>query len=146
MAAARVILNEAAIHALLTGSDNAPIARALIRAGEVVMKGAKRRCPTSPAGSVDADGNRHPSGTLRSSIRANLDGSGSKMRAVIGTDIPYALYVEFGTRAHIIESTGPWPLRNRMTGQTFGRVVHHPGTPAQPYLRPALDDLHGVQL
>jgi hypothetical protein len=25
----------------------------------------------------------------------------------------------------------------------FGRVVHHPGTQAQPYLRPALDAIRG---
>lgn len=51
---------------------------------------------------------------------------------------PYAGFVSRGTRPHIIESHGPWPLRNRFTGQVFGRIVHHPGTVANPYLERAL--------
>jgi hypothetical protein len=54
------------------------------------------------------------------------------------------VYVEFGTGPHWIISGGyakgmrnPYPLRNRETGQVFGPVVWHPGTPAQPFLRPA---------
>jgi hypothetical protein len=46
--------------------------------------------------------------------------------------------VEYGSRPHIIRSHGNYPLRNRETGDVFGRIVHHPGTPAQPFLRPAL--------
>jgi hypothetical protein len=57
-------------------------------------------------------------------------------RVFVGTD--HWAAVEYGTRPHLIRSTGPWPLRNRETGQQFGRVVHHPGTPAQPFMRPAL--------
>lgn len=47
-------------------------------------------------------------------------------------------YIEYPTRPHIIRSHGPWPLRNRETGQVFGPVVHHPGTRAQPFMRPAI--------
>jgi hypothetical protein len=46
--------------------------------------------------------------------------------------------VEYGTKPHIIRSGGDYSLRNRETGQSFGKVVHHPGTPAQPYIRPAV--------
>lgn len=46
--------------------------------------------------------------------------------------------VEYGTRPHVIRSHGDYSLRNRETGQRFGKVVHHPGTPAQPYIRPAV--------
>jgi hypothetical protein len=46
--------------------------------------------------------------------------------------------VEFGTRPHIIRSHGDYSLHNRETGQRFGKVVHHPGTEAQPYIRPAV--------
>jgi hypothetical protein len=45
---------------------------------------------------------------------------------------------EYGSGPHIIHSTGPWSLRNRETGEHFGRTVHHPGTPAQPFIRPAV--------
>ncbi len=51
----------------------------------------------------------------------------------------YAVHVEFGTTPHIITSKGPWPLRNKETGQVFGRIVFHPGTRAQPFLRPSAD-------
>lgn len=54
----------------------------------------------------------------------------------VGTDHWEA--TEYGSRAHVIRSTGPWPLRNHETGQVFGREVHHPGTPEQPFMRPAL--------
>lgn len=54
----------------------------------------------------------------------------------VGTD--HWAAVEFGTGPHLIRSTGPWSLKNHETGQHFGRVVHHPGTPAQPFMRPAV--------
>ena len=122
-----------------------PVAQDLSRKGEVVTQGAKRRAPVSPRGS-----HGRPSGYLRSNIGWTLgrDAAGlyvdiqSTARTPDGT--PYALIVELGSRAHVIESKGPYPLRNRATGQVFGRRVLHPGTPAQPYLRPALDDLRGA--
>lgn len=129
----RVDLNEPAIRELLN-SPTGPVAKLLIRDAQVVTQGAKRRCPVSPAGS---GGNR--SGHLRSSIGWDLNIH--PLWADIGTDVDYGLYVEVGTKPHTIRSHGPWPLRNRRTGQVFGQVVHHPGTRAQPYLRPALDDI-----
>lgn len=57
----------------------------------------------------------------------------------------YWASVEYGSGPHDIWSHGiwirperPWPLRNAETGEVFGLHVHHPGTPAQPFLRPAL--------
>jgi hypothetical protein len=129
----RVDLNSAAIRELLT-SPAGPVAKRLIRDAQIVTKGAKRRCPVSPAGS---GGNR--SGHLRSSISWDL--TVHPLQADIGTDVDYGLYVEVGTKPHTIRSKGPWPLRNRRTGKVFGPVAHHPGTRAQPYLRPALDDI-----
>jgi HK97 gp10 family phage protein len=55
---------------------------------------------------------------------------------VIGTD--HWAATEYGSAPHIIRAKGPYSLRNKETGQFFGRVVHHPGTPAQPFIRPAL--------
>jgi hypothetical protein len=51
----------------------------------------------------------------------------------------YAIHIEFGTKPHIITSKGPWPLRNKETGQVFGRIVFHPGSRARPFLRPSAD-------
>lgn len=115
----------------------------LVAAGTVVAKGAKRRCPVSPDGS-----NGKPPGTLRDSIelQPGRDAAGPFMKVVATAESPtgrrYGLDVELGTRPHIIESHGSWPLRDQH-GKVFGRTVQHPGTTAQPFLRPAVDDLAG---
>lgn len=133
-----VVLDDPAIARLLNSEDG-PVARMLVEKGQQVTQEAKRLCPVSPRGSGD-----HRSGHLRSSIGWDLKRDGEGLHAEIGTDVDYGLYVEVGTKPHVIRSTGPWPLRNRRTGQTFGQVVHHPGTRAQPYLRPALDSIRGT--
>lgn len=58
--------------------------------------------------------------------------------ARIGSALDYSVFVEMGTQPHIIRSKGNHALRNKETGEVFGRVVHHPGTPAQPFMRRAL--------
>lgn len=50
----------------------------------------------------------------------------------------YTCFVEFGTGPHPIKAHGDYPLRNRRSGKVFGPLVHHPGTPEQPFMRPAL--------
>lgn len=57
------------------------------------------------------------------------------------TIAPYAGYVEFGTQPHIIRPKTPggvlaFKIGNR---QVFAKVVHHPGTKPQPYVRPAFE-------
>lgn len=86
-----------------------------------VQRDAKRLCP------VDT-------GELRSTIRRFK--AGDTWFVTVGTD--YWSYVEYPTKPHIIRSHGPWPLRNPRTGQVFGPVVRHPGTAAQPFMRPAI--------
>lgn len=84
---------------------------------EEVANDARRMCP------IDE-------GDLVASIKARGN------RVWVGTD--HWAPTEYGSRPHLIVSHGTWPLRNRTTGDVFGRVVHHPGTPAQPFMRPAL--------
>ena len=115
----RIEVDDAAIHDLIS-SPNGPVAKALTRAGEIVTQGAKRRAPVSPRGS-----HGRPSGYLRSSIGWELRTEhglrtrvGSYAITNDGRDFDYGLAVEVGTR--------------KMA--------------AQPYLRPALDDLNGVTL
>lgn len=115
-----------------------PVGRHLVRAAERVTQEAKRLCPVSPHGSGD-----NPSGHLRSSIGWELGRSGRELHADVGSDVEYSLPVELGSRPHIIESHGDYPLRNPRTGAVFGKTVQHPGAPAQPFLRPALDSLRG---
>lgn len=139
-----LVFDEAAMAELLHGPDG-PVAREMARRGEIVTQGAKRRAPVSPDGS-----HGRPSGYLRSAIRWQLgtDTIGVYVDilspATTPEGDPYGLFVEVGTAPHVIRSHGPYPLRNRKTGQVFGPIVRHPGTAAQPHLRPALDDLRGA--
>lgn len=94
-------------------------------------------CPVSPVGS------RHRSGNLRSSIHAVRGGNGSARWVDIGPTADYAPYVNNDTVPHIIESHGPWPLRNRETGQVFGRIVHHPGTRGQHFVERTAETFEG---
>lgn len=127
----RVTLNfNEAILAEIT--DGPTAVRLLTRVGEAGTQEAKRLCPLSPVGASDAG-----SGVLRSSIGWRLDSHGGHLVAKWGSDVDYALDVILGTRPHIIRSHGDYPLRNR-AGQVFGREVHHPGTPAQDFLRPSV--------
>lgn len=51
----------------------------------------------------------------------------------------HAPYVEFGTQPHVITSNdGPLVFRGEDGELVFTNKVNHPGTPAQPFLRPAL--------
>lgn len=86
-------------------------------------------------------------GRLARSIHTRARGAGGRFSSVGGAQIaayevvaatPYAGFVSKGTRPHVIRSRGPWPLRNRETGQVFGPVVNHPGTRPNDYLQRAL--------
>jgi len=81
-----------------------------------------------------------PSGFLRSSIRRFRMPDGS---IIVGPTADYAEYVNNGTPPHGIDSTGPWPLRNRATGQVFGPHVNHPGTPATHFIERAAESIQG---
>jgi len=127
-----VEVNTAAVREL-TRSRYGPVARDLARRAERVTQEAKRLAPVSPYGSGE---NR--SGFLRSSIGWSIAADVLGLYADVGTDVEYALAVEYGTKPHVIESHGDYPLRDPRTGAVFGKRVNHPGTQAQPFLRPSL--------
>lgn len=86
-------------------------------------------------------------GALARSIHVRARTAGGTFTSATGAKVcsyevvaamPYAAFVTHGTRPHIIRSTGPWPLRNRATGQVFGPVVRHPGAAPNDYLQRAL--------
>jgi hypothetical protein len=116
----------------LLRSVGGPVAKDLRHRADRGAGKAKELCPVSPEGS-----NGNPPGHLRDSIdsRSGVDGEG--LFAEYGTDVEYALPVELGSKPHIIKSKGDYPLRDQH-GNVFGRQVNHPGTEAQPYLRPAI--------
>ena len=47
---------------------------------------------------------------------------------------------EFGTGPHTIRTKRKGVLADKETGAVFGTEVQHPGTPAEPFLRPAVDE------
>lgn len=73
-------------------------------------------------------------GELRTSIRVHKRGPFTRR---IHAHAGHAAWVELGTRPHIIRPNSKkalhWPGARHPV-----KVVHHPGTRAQPYLRPAL--------
>lgn len=77
------------------------------------------------------------SGDLRRSLAIRVEGS----RVIIGPNTPYAAYVEFGTAPHDIRPKSPnGTLRWTKNGQVFyARVVHHPGTKPQPFVRDSFE-------
>lgn len=71
--------------------------------------------------------------------------------AIVQATAPYAAYVELGTKPHVIRPRTKgmlsWTEGKRLSGRNrtgkgagrrfFAKVVHHPGTKAQPFLVPA---------
>ena len=90
-----------------------------------VQNEARRRAP------VDT-------GRLRSSIVSRSEGSGRSVGYVVGTNVNYAAAVEYGTAPHVIKPKYKqalyWPGARHPVAQ-----VNHPGTRAQPFLRPAIE-------
>ena len=77
-------------------------------------------------------------GRLAESIDHEISGVGAGTVARIGTNVDYALSVEFGSRPHIIRGNPYLAFEGRDGETVIRREVHHPGTPEQPFLRPAL--------
>ena len=105
-------------------------------------KGVRRKSgPSRPRRRLPGDLPLQVSGHLRNSIRREWVSS-TEIR--VGTDVSYAGYVNNGTLPHEIRSTGPWPLRNRASGQIFGPRVNHPGTRPVRFLERTAESLNGV--
>jgi HK97 gp10 family phage protein len=79
-------------------------------------------------------------GTLRGSLAIRVDTD----KVIIGPNeqtAPYGGYVEFGTQPHEIKPKKPGGVLVFKVGATtvFTKRVRHPGTKAQPYVRPAFE-------
>ena len=115
------------------------VVRALTKSVMLVYETAMMKCPV---------GKGFP--RLRSSIKYTIDED--NLLGLVYVDLkmaPYAPYPEYGTRPHIIEPKNKKALAFNWGGAPAhlpllddGRVVlkrvHHPGTIATPYMRPAL--------
>ena len=75
-------------------------------------------------------------GALEKSIRRTVSGFESE----ISPQVPYAVYVEYGTRPHTITPVRARALRFEVGGEpVFTRLVHHPGTKPNPFVRRAAE-------
>jgi len=76
-------------------------------------------------------------GRLKGSLAPSVKREGKDIVAIVGTNLEYAKPVEFGAGPHIIRPKNKralmWPGARHPVAW-----VMHPGTKAQPYLRPAL--------
>ena len=87
-----------------------------------IANDAKARCP------VDT-------GTLRNSIQTEVDWEGDICMGIIGTNVPYSVYCEFGTGIYAENGQGrqtPWVYKDSRGWHTT--QGQHP----QPFMYPAL--------
>jgi hypothetical protein len=96
---------------------------------EAIADDARAECPVDSGDLVSTIGTRYPGG-LQGIVKVGGRG--------VLADVDYWASVEYGSAPHWIESHGAWSLHNPDTGAYFGRKVWHPGTTAQPFMRPAL--------
>lgn len=118
---------------------------ALDLADDVVLSAMRVNLPAS----ADGSNGRRP-GYARSRLGVLERGRDLYTRYHhVGTDATtpdgtsYPAILEHGSKAHVIESHGNYPLRNPHTGQVFGRRVMHPGTRPIPWARVSAAALNG---
>jgi HK97 gp10 family phage protein len=80
-------------------------------------------------------------GNLRQSVKGSMTGVASGKVVV---EVKYGVFVEEGTRPHIIRTKSKRVLANKADKQIFGTVVHHPGTKANPFFARGIDKSRGV--
>lgn len=109
-------------HYLNRGITKATLKRALDRGCIVVENAAKKECPVGRTG------------LLRASIKHRVDDN----EGIIGTEMDYAPYVEYGTGIYAKNGDGrkdPW-VYHTADGEFHFTVGQKP----QPYLEPALEN------
>ena len=85
-------------------------------------------------------------GNLSRHIAYEVSAVGGRLQVKVGVvrgaqDVPYARYLEEGTRPHIIEPKTKKALAFQMGGEYLAfRRVHHPGNRAFRFLRGSLDE------
>lgn len=83
-------------------------------------------------------------GFLRASLIMNPTSPGYD-HYIVADGVTYGIDVEFGTSPHIIRPIKRKALRFTIDNKTiFAKKVMHPGTEAQPFMRPALDQVKNV--
>jgi hypothetical protein len=113
-------------------------------AAAIVAEAQREAIPVSKDGSYG-----RPPGYARDRIDVRRGGGPDGPYWDVGSDattpdgVSYPLILDAGSRAHEITSLGDYPLRNKFTGQVFGRTVHHPGTKPTYWCRRSIYALAG---
>lgn len=107
----------------------AHVGRQVKRITEEVADDARAHCPVDSGDLVSTIRTRYP-GRLHGQVVVGG-------RGPLAVDVDYWAAVEYGTAPHWITSRGEWSLRSD-EGEYFGHRVWHPGTKAQPFMRPAI--------
>lgn len=81
-------------------------------------------------------------GRLKDSITSRTESEGSEISAIVGTNLEYAPYVEYGTGRGGDAFGGA--TYDGHTDESISYTEDWEGMLAQPYLRPALYDLEGT--
>lgn len=101
-----------------------------------------------PIGEPDPLGRPRPFATaLRYTINTTITGTGIDIQGFVQANSPYAFFVHEGTQPHVIAAVN-FPRLRFMKDGTVRRpkMVNHPGTAAQPFLRNALVTYVGATL
>lgn len=78
--------------------------------------------------------------SLQVTIEEMGDKWDKKVVYLVGTNVEYAPFIEFGTSPHVITPNKNQSLKFSVGGETvFAKHVEHPGTRPYPYLRPAVE-------
>lgn len=126
---------------------NGPVVRHLIVQAEKVKIAARAACPVGTVDPVPRKNPKAPPGTLRDSIvKRVIPGGPNGFVVVVGSSLPYALYVHEGTQPHVITpKKAPrlvffWGKAGKIVA--FPRV-NHPGNKPNRFLLRALLALRG---
>jgi HK97 gp10 family phage protein len=111
------------------------------RAQELVLRAGAEVVRTAAADNV-----RSASSSVASDIkieRIRDEGGGVVVGIAPTRKTWYAVMLERGTRPHTIAMPSGKAMKFvGSSGDAFRRTVHHPGTKAQPFMRPAADENH----
>lgn len=127
---AQLVLDNAQMRAVLTGRNSAAV--------QLVQK-AQRQTLTRAKITSPVDSGALRSSHLAEPIKVSGDKVTTEISATGGARQEYAMHVHEGTRPHVIK-----PRRKKVLswkgpeGRVFASSVNHPGTPARPWLRNAL--------
>ncbi len=140
-----VVINPAALQALLQGT-NGPVVRDLMRRANRVKAEAQKLVGVYEMPPGGPGRSRRP-GTLRDSIVTRLARGGPNgVAAIVGSNDPIALWHHEGTVAHVIvprRRKWLWFYWRRIGAEVFAKRVNHPGTQPNRYLTNALPAARG---